>query len=265
MTTSTPTTNSSSVSGSMFNSSLFQLFLMNLRLIYRNSSGLFFTLVMPVIIYVALSILPIGSLVGAKVSYSQFVLPGIIAMTIMQGGIYTLAYWMIDLKSRNVIKRFLVTPLKPGELIATVLFSRTLVALAQVLFLSIIGWIFFGATVGGSLWFALGFAALGAPIFLLIGLLISTFADSYEAAAPVTAAIGMPLIFLGNIFYPIEVLPKIFQTIAKLLPTTYLADGIRSVYLNTGTWGDWGYNAAILTIWLIIMILLATRFFKLKE
>ncbi len=244
---------------------VFQLFLMNLRLIYRNRAGLFFTLIMPVIIYVALSILPIGHLVGARVSYSQFVLPGIIAMTIMQGGIYTLGYWMIDLKSRNVIKRFLVTPLKPAEFLATVLFSRTLVALAQVLFLSVVGWIFFGATVGGSLWFALGFAALGAPIFLLMGLLISTFADSYEAAAPVTAAIGMPLIFLGNIFYPIEVLPKIFQSIARLLPTTYLADGIRSVYLNTGTWGDWGYNAGILIIWLAIMIAVSSWLFKLKE
>lgn len=238
---------------------------MNLRLIYRNGSGLFFTLVMPVIIYIALSILPIGKLVGAEVSYSQFVLPGIIAMTIMQGGIYTLAYWMIDLKSRNVIKRFLVTPLKPGELIATVLLSRTLVALAQVIFLSIVGWLFFGVTMGGSLWFALGFAALGAPIFLLIGLLISTFCDSYEAAAPVTAAIGMPLIFLGNIFYPINVLPSVFQNIARLLPTTYLADGIRSVYLNTGTWGDWGYNAAILVVWLIVMIILSSWLFKLKE
>ncbi len=249
----------------MNSSALPQLFLMNLRLIYRNRSGLFFTLVMPVIIYIALSILPIGNLVGAQVSYSQFVLPGIIAMTIMQGGIYTLAYWMIDLKSRNVIKRFLVTPLKSGEFIATVLLSRTLVALAQVLFLSIVGWIFFGATIGGSLWFALGFAALGAPIFLLIGLLISTFADSYEAAAPVTAAIGMPLIFLGNIFYPIDVLPKIFQIIARLLPTTYLADGIRSVYLNTGTWGDWGYNAGILVVWLIIVVVLSSWLFKLKE
>ncbi|QQS22937.1 ABC transporter permease [bacterium] len=253
------------MSNSITNSSLYQLFLMNSRMLYRNWTGLFFTLVMPVVIYVALSVLPIGDLVGARVSYSQFVLPGIIAMTIMQGGIYSLAYWMIDLKSRNVIKRFLVTPLKTFELIASVLLSRVLVAMAQVLFLSVIGWIFFGATVGSSLWFALGFAALGAPIFLLIGLLISTFADSYEAAAPVTAAIGMPLLFLGNIFYPIEVLPRVFQLIAKLLPTTYLADGIRSVYLNTGTWGDWGHNALILIIWLVVMVVLCGWFFRLKE
>ncbi len=234
-------------------------------MIYRNRTGLFFTLVMPVIIYIALSILPIGRLVGADVSYSQYVLPGIIAMTIMQGGIYTLAYWIIDLKARNVIKRFLVTPIKQWEFIGTVLLSRMVVALAQVVFLSLVGWIFFGAEVDGSIWFALGFAALGAPIFLLMGLLISTFADSYEAAAPVTAAIGMPLIFLGNIFYPIHVLPQAFQTIAKILPTTYLADGIRSAYLNTGSWIEWGWDAGILMVWLVFMIILSLYFFRLKQ
>src|SRR3954470_21858365 len=104
-------------------SSFKQLFLMNLRLIYRNYTGVFFTLVMPAIIYVALSILPIGRTGDGGPNYSQYVLPGILAMTVMQGGIYGLAYWMIDLKSRGVIKRFLVTPISQTELIISVLSS----------------------------------------------------------------------------------------------------------------------------------------------
>lgn len=247
------------------NAPFFQLLLMNTRLLYRNRTGLFFTLVMPVIIYIALSVLPIGKFVGSSINYSSYVLPGIIAMTIMQGGIYGLAYWFIDLKTRNVIKRFLVTPLKPRDLVASVLLSRVVVALLQVLFLSLVGWLFFDAHIGSSIWFALGFAALGSPVFLLIGLLISTFADSYEAAAPITAAIGLPLTFLGNIFYPVDVLPKAFQQIAKVLPTGYLADGIRSVYLNSGTWGDWGMDALALLIWLAAMSVLAAIFFRLRD
>lgn len=245
--------------------SFYQLFLLNFRLLYRNRTGLFFTLVMPVILYVALSILPIGKFVGSDINYSEYVLPGIIAMTIMQGGIYGLAYWFIDLKTRNVIKRFLVTPMKQGELVAAVLLSRVVVALLQVVFLSGVGWLFFDATIGSSIIFALGFVALGAPIFLLIGLLISTFADSYEAAAPITTVIGLPLTFLGNIFYPVDVLPKVFQVVAKVLPTMYLSDGIRGVYLNTGSWGDWGMNAGVLLIWLVVVSILVGTFFRLKQ
>src|SRR5690242_4442427 len=120
-------------------SSFKQLFLMNLRLVYRNTTGIFFTLVMPAIIYIALSVLPIGNALGSKLSYSQYVLPGIIAMTVMQGGIYGLAYWMIDLKARGVIKRYLVTPLSQTELVISVLSSRILVAIGQAVFLTLVG------------------------------------------------------------------------------------------------------------------------------
>lgn len=234
-------------------------------MVYRNTTGLFFTLVMPVLIYVTLSVLPIGKIAGDRVNYSDFVLPGIIALTIMQGGTYSLAYYMIDLKSRNVIKRFLVTPISQMEFIGSLLASRVLVVLLQVVLLSVIGWLFFGATIGANIVFAFGFAILGSAIFSIVGLLISTFADSYEAAAPITAAIGLPLTFLGNIFYPIEALPGFLQTFAKILPITYLASGIRSVYDQTATWGGWGYDAGILIIWLVIMALLAKKLFKLKE
>lgn len=241
-----------------------QLLFMNLRLIYRNRTGMFFTLVMPLIIYTALSILPIGRFMGSEINYSDFVLPGIIALTIMQGGIYGLAYWFIDLKTRNVVKRFLVTPLKQAEFIGSVLVSRIIIALLQLVLLTAVGWWFFGASISGNIIFAFGFGILGSAIFLLAGLLIATFADSYEAAAPVTAAVGLPLTFLGNIFYPISSLPPILRHIAELLPVTYLTDGIRSVYLNSGTWADWGADAGMLLVWLAVMIALNIWLFRLK-
>src|SRR5258708_36845181 len=89
----------------------------NLKICYRNTSGIFWTILMPAFIYIALSVLPIGRGINPNLRYSDYVLPGIIAMTIMQGGIYGLAYWLTDLKARGVIKRFLVTPLKIWQLV----------------------------------------------------------------------------------------------------------------------------------------------------
>lgn len=246
------------------NAPLTQLFIMNFRLLYRNTTGLFFTLIMPVLIYVILSILPLGRLFSAEINYAQYVLPGIIALTIMQGGIYGLAYWWIDLKTRNVLKRFLVTPIKPWQLMSSVLVSRVLVALAQVVLLTLVGWFWFDVNINSTLIFAFGFAVLGSPIFLLIGLLIATFADTYEAAAPITAAIGLPLTFLGNVFYPISSLPAGLRNIAEVLPITYLSNALRSVYTNSGSWADWGADAVMLAVWLVVMVVLSLLLFRLK-
>ncbi len=243
-----------------------QLFLMNMRLVYRNRTGLFFTLVMPTIIYVALSVLPIGSVFGSgNSSYSNYVLPGIIAMTVMQGGIYGLAYWMIDLKSRGVIKRFLVTPLKQSELIVSVLVSRILIAVVQAVFLTVIGILFFHVSVSMNVLFATVLTILGAGIFLLVGLLISMFADTYEAAAPITTAVGLPLTFLGNIFFPVDTLPSVLRYIGEVLPITYLAEGIRELFINSTITKTVWIDTGILLAWFIVILAVTLWKFRLKE
>lgn len=241
-----------------------QLFLTNLRLIYRNVSGIFWTLIMPVFIYVALSILPIGKAIGATINYSNYVLPGIIAMVTMQGGIYGLAYWMIDLKSRGVIKRLLVTPINKVELVLSLLCARVIVILVQFVVLTLVGVIFFHASFAGNFLSTFIFALLGGFIFLLIGLFIATFADSYESAAPITTAVGLPLTFLGNLFYPVESLPKVLQVVAHLLPITYLADGLRKVYLYPFNWHTVSQDYLALVIWLIVALALVLWRFRLQ-
>ncbi len=245
--------------------SFYQLFLMNLRLVYRNRGGLFFTLVMPTVIFVALSILPIGRVLGETISYSDYLLPGIIAMTVMQGGIYGLAYWMVDMKSRGVIKRFLVTPIKQPELIISLLASRALVSVAQAVFLTLVATIFFGFVPSLQLLPAIVVILLGAGIFLMVGLLISMIADSYEAAAPVTAAIGLPLTFLGNIFFPVSSLPGFLEKVANILPITYMADALRILFLRQDNIMDIWKDLLILLAWFIAILVLVLWKFRLKE
>jgi ABC-2 type transport system permease protein len=246
-------------------SSFWQLFLMNLKLVYRNRAGLFWTVVMPVFIYVALAVLPIGKTVGAQFNYSNYVLPGIIAMSIMQGGIYGLAYWLVDLKSKGVIKRFMVTPISQTELILSLLCARVIVILVQLVILTLVGVIFFHASFAGNYLWTLVFALLGGFTFLLVGLLISTFANSYESAAPITTAVGLPLTFLGNLFYSVDGLPKVLRTVAHALPITYLADGLRAAYLRPIGFSDIAKDLLILSVWLVVLLIVVIWKFRLEE
>ena len=243
-----------------------ELFKVNLKIVYRNRSGLFWTVLMPTFIYSALSVLPLGrSLADGNLKYSNYLLPGLIAMVIMQSGIYGLAYWMTDLKARGVIKRFLATPLKLWQMALAVVASRLVVIVAQVIVLTLLGVLVFNAEFMGNVLSVLAFVLLGGGIFLLLGLLISNFANSYETAAPITSAIGLPLTFLGNIFYPIEVLPRGLQLFAKCLPITYLADGLRQSYLYAFEFEKISKDLLILAAWLIGVLLITFKVFRLKE
>lgn len=245
--------------------SFWQLFKANFKMFYREKEGFYWTILMPAFIYIVLCILPISQSLGNNLKYSNYVLPGIIAMTIMQGGIYSLAYWMVDLKSRGITKRLLASPLKQWELALSLVSARLLVVFAQVVILTLLGVFVFKADFAGNVLSTAVLAFLGGAIFLLCGLMISTFAKSYDAAAPITSSIGLPLTFLGNIFYPLDVLPHGIQILAKLLPTTYLADGLRQAYLYPFNIHKIGFDLLILAVWLIIMLILTITTFRLKE
>ncbi len=220
---------------------------------------------MPAVIYIGLSVLPIGAAINPQLRYSNYVLPGILAMTIMQGGIYGLAYWMTDLKALGVIKRFLVTPLKMWQLIIAVVGARLVLIFSQVIILTLIGMAIFHAQFSGNIVSTIILVFLGGSIFLLVGLLIANYATSYDTAAPITTGIGLPLTFLGNIFYPISLLPHGLRIFAELLPITYLADGLRQAYLYPFNFAVIGKNILVLAIWLVGMLIVTISLFRLKE
>lgn len=201
----------------------------NILMLVRNRSSFFWMIVIPLITYIALSFVPLERYVQLPGAYSDFLLPGIIAMVTMQGGIYGLAYWMVDLKARGVIKRLIVTPVSKAELLLGVMASRIFVVFIQAVLLTLIGVLIFGTGFAGNIISTAVLIILGGAVFLSLGLLIATLADTYEAAAPLTAAFGLPSL-IGGIFFPVTSLPQGLSQVAQYLPITFLADGLRLVY-----------------------------------
>jgi len=245
--------------------SLAQLSKVSFKMIFRDQAGLFFAIVLPLILYIAISLLPINQFIKQSVPYPSYLLPGIIAMQVMSGGIYGLAYWMVEAKAAGVLKRFMVTPIKKVELILSLLSARVAVMLIQsVLFLAV-GGLFFHVPFSGNIVSVLAFILLGGGVFLLIGLLISTFAKTYQAAAPITAAIGLPFTFLGNIFYPVSALPHALEVVSNVLPITYLADALRFLLLHPFDLSAVVKDFFVLFIWFVILLVTVVWRFKLEE
>lgn len=244
--------------------SFIQLFLVNIKILYRDRGGLFWNIVIPLVVYSSLSVIPLRRLTG-NMPYKDFLLPGMAAYVLMQGGIYSLAYWMVDLRSMGVIKKLTSTPIKTPILLLSLIASRLTVMIIQIILLTALGTIIFQAPFSQNYFSIFLITVIGGGIFLLIGLLISNFANSYQTAAPLTAALGLPFTFLGNIFVPITLFPQSVQTFSKFLPIRYLADGFRQAYLYPFNLINIGSDILILIVWLIFIFGLTVSVFKLQE
>ncbi len=244
-----------------------QLFMVNMRMVYRNSSGLFWTIAMPVIFYTIFALFRLERFVnvGGK-SYADFFLPGFLAYTFMQGGLYGLGYFLTDLKAKGVIKRFLVTPIKPFEMAVSVVASRVVIMVAQLVILTALATVVFGAqfSVANTPLILLA-TVLGGSLFLLVGLLVSTMATSYESAAPITAAVGLPLMFLGDVFYPVSMLPNFLEQVARVLPLSHLSELLRSLFANTWQWQSLLLHGGVLLVWLVVLLGVTRWRFTLEE
>lgn len=247
--------------------SFYQLFVSNLKILYRNWRGLFWNILLPLIIYIAIALLGSHFKFGdLAIDYPKYLLPGILAMTIMQTGIYTLAYWLIELKEVGVMKRFAVTPLSTSELLTSLTCSRLLLIIVQVALVSIVGYLVFGTRPYGDLIPILFLTLLGGTIFLVVGFLISVITGSYDEAAPISAGVNLLLTFLGNVFFPISILPKPIQAIGKELPLSFLSDGLRNSFtINGAGFKKSAIDFFALIIWLIIIFAFTVYAYKIKQ
>ncbi len=226
----------------------------NFKLLYRNWRGIFFNLALPVAEYVVISILHIGTILGGATgdNYAKFLLPGIITLSIIQTGVFNLSYWLIDLKEHGVLKRISATPVSNFDLVASFIISRLSMMLVQTVLLLAIGFAFFDAHLTGSFLWILLFVVIGGIVFLEIGMLISTAANSYDEAAPITTGLNLIFAFLGNIFFPTQMLPVALQDIGKALPVTYLSNGLRQNLSMPQLHGN-VFDFTVLIIWMVIL------------
>ncbi len=197
-----------------------------------------------------------------NLNYIDFLLPGIIAMTIMQLGIFSVAFAFISFKTSGALRRMQATPLHPINFIGAQSVTRLIIGVAQVLILLGIGVFAFNMHLIGSLFNMISMSLIGIVTFLAFGFAIAGWAKDENQAAPVANLISFPMLFLSGTFFPRESFPEYLQKITNVLPLTYLADGLRRIANEGATL--WMVRGDILglVIWAIIAFIIAVRVFK---
>lgn len=196
------------------------------------------------------------------VEYVDFLVPGIIAMAIMQMGLFSVTFAIIRYRVQGVLRRLQAAPIHPRHFLVGQVVTRLTVSVAQTIVLLVAGILLLGIEVRGSYLTLLLLAIIGGGLFISLGYAVSGFARSEESAAPIANLIALPMMFLSGVFFPRDTLPGILETITGYLPLTYLADGMREVSAEGASLTDISGNLIGLGIWLVLSFLIANRAFK---
>jgi ABC-2 type transport system permease protein len=194
--------------------------------------------------------------------YTDFLIPGIIALSVMQTGLFTVLYTFVHLRQRGILRRLKATPLRASDFLFAQVGTRLILAAVQTLILVLIALLVFRVHVYGNVAWLLLVAVLGAAVFLALGFAISGSTGSVESAAPIANLIGLPMIVLSGVFFSRGGMPGWLHTLTDLLPLTYLVDALRHISYDGFGLLDIRTDLLGMAVWLVIAGGLAVRLFR---
>lgn len=171
--------------------------------------------------------------VYAGVSYTSFIVPGLIMMTILQNAFSNTASSLIQSKiTGNLV--FILLPAIPGPAIAAAYICASFVRSAAAGIGVYAVCMLWAAPPVSNIFHLLTFAFCGAIIMASLGLITALWAEKYDQMGAVMNFVVMPLTFLSGVFYSVESLPDLWRKASLFNPFFYLVDGFRQGFFGTG-------------------------------
>ena len=194
--------------------------------------------------------------------YIDFVVPGLLGMTIMGGGIWGLGYSIVDQRRKNLLKRLVATPMSRTEYLASYVISRLVLLAIEAAVLVGCSVLLFGVPVRGS-WIALvTIIVVSALAFGGLGLLIASRSQTIEGVSGLMNLSMLPMWVLSGVFFSSENFPRAVQPFIKALPLTATNDALRASMLRgiplPGLWPQF----AVLAVWTVVCFVVALRIFR---
>ncbi len=197
--------------------------------------------------------------------YIDFLLPGLIALSVMQMSVFSVAFVFVTFKEKGILKRLIATPMRPIAFVGANVITRLMVTLIQTTLFIVLGVTIFHAHVVGSYWLLFLIALFGSIMFLGLGFTISGIASTVESVPAIANLIVFPMLFLGGTFFAIDSFPTWLQHFAKYLPLTFFSDAMRSVMTKGATFSQISHDLYWMAGWAVVMVVLANFAFSFEE
>jgi ABC-2 type transport system permease protein len=198
-----------------------------------------------------------------SISYTAFLVPGLVMMSVLQNAFANSSSSLIQSKIMGNLVFLLLTPLSHWNWFFAYVVSaiaRGLVVGVGVLLVT--GW--FAHLSFVAPWWILVFALLGAGLMGALGLIAGLWAEKFDQIAAFQNFVIMPMTFLSGVFYSIHSLPTIWQNVSHLNPFFYMIDGFRFGFFGVSDVSPWLslgiVSAAFAAVSLVAITLLRTGY-----
>ena len=196
-------------------------------------------------------------------NYMDFFLPGVVGITVMTNSLFAMTSICAEYRTRGYFRMLATTKITKAEWLISKFAFFTVLLIGSLVVTYAIGRAVFDMETSLTL-VSLVLIAAGTFLFVSLGMLLGIVIRDPESGAAVANAIGFPMMFLSGSFFPLDAMPEYLQLTAKVLPLTYLNEGLRDtmVYANNDSAL---MNLAVLVVIAVVIFVAASKLMSWKE
>jgi ABC-2 type transport system permease protein len=233
----------------------------------RNPASVFFTLIFPLMFLVIFTLIfGNGHLLvapGHTVRVATFYVPSISSFSVVTACYTNLAISLTFLRDSGALKRIHGSPLPVWSYMLARILHALVMAILLVVICAAFGALFYGATLPSSTLPAFALTVVvGAAAFSILGVAISSFIPNADAAPAVVNGTVLPLLFISNVFIPLENPPQWLDIVGKIFPVRHFADALINSFFQLSGSGLRVNDLLVIAVWGVAGLVVALRFFE---
>jgi ABC-type multidrug transport system permease subunit len=194
--------------------------------------------------------------------YIDFLVPGLMGMNLVGGGMWGIGFVMVDMRVRKILKRMVATPVRRGDFLLSMFAARMIMIVPEMLSLYLVGRLAFHVPMRGSHLTMALIMIMGALAASCMGLLIASRTKKSETVVGLINLCILPMWLLSGVFFSSKKFPDVAQPFIQALPLTQINDALREVMLEGKSLADVAWRIAILAAYALVCFLLALRLFR---
>jgi ABC-2 type transport system permease protein len=230
------------------------------RLFWRNPSAAFFNFLLPLLFLIAG-----GLILHGNQSQLNKLVPAIAGMSVMSTTFTALAYNVVFLRERGVLKRIRGTPLPTISYLGGVAGNAVANTVMQIAIVVVAGRVFFGIGWPKDWLELLVFVIAGVVCFASLGVAYAHVIPNFESTAAYVNAVFLPVVFVSFYVFDSRAAPAFLRTIAEALPLYPLIHGLSGALVSGTSLATNISDLGVIAVWAAFGIWLAVRGFTWEQ